>query len=103
MKYRLEQLSGAQAGRKATVGRSEIVIGRAPECDFAFDPQRDIYASGRHATIRQENGKLVLHDLGSSYGTFLNGVMIEREDLQDGDVIEFGLDGPRLRVRLATS
>lgn len=45
------------------------VIGRWPSCDIQVD---DEYASGEHCVVeRQEDGRLVVTDLGSTNGTYL--------------------------------
>ena len=46
------------------------VLGRSPEADVLLD---DPYASEFHMRlVAQENG-MVLHDLGSTNGTYING------------------------------
>jgi len=67
--------------------KSMIHIGRSQENDIVID---NIAVSRRHAQIEMKEGKgYVLRDLGSSNGTFLNGVQIDANDhaLADGDVI----------------
>ncbi len=51
---------------------------------------RDGRASRYHAEIVAENSDYVLHDLHSSYGTFVNGERVPRRKLHPGDRIEFG-------------
>ncbi len=78
-----------------------ISLGRHPDCDFRFDPHRDLDVSLRHARIRMEGDGALLEDLGSTNGTFLNGRRIERPTpLRDDDVISLGAEGPRLSIRL---
>jgi pSer/pThr/pTyr-binding forkhead associated (FHA) protein len=67
--------------------KSMINIGRSQENDIAID---NIAVSRRHAQLELKEGKgYVLRDLGSSNGTFLNGVQIDANDheLNDGDVL----------------
>jgi len=67
--------------------KSMIDIGRSQENDIVID---NIAVSRRHAQMEMKEGKgYVLRDLGSSNGTFLNGVQIDANDheLADGDVI----------------
>jgi pSer/pThr/pTyr-binding forkhead associated (FHA) protein len=67
--------------------KSMINIGRSQENDIVID---NIAVSRRHAQMEIKEGKgYVLRDLGSSNGTFLNGVQIDANDheLADGDVI----------------
>lgn len=47
--------------------------------------------SGSHAEIRFNDGQMILNDLGSRNGTFINGKRArEHEVLHEGDLIQFG-------------
>jgi diguanylate cyclase (GGDEF)-like protein len=46
--------------------------------------------SRRHASIRLVGGEMVVEDLGSRNGTFVNGARIARHQLSDGDKIQVG-------------
>jgi ABC-type multidrug transport system ATPase subunit len=98
VRYRLVHLSGSLAGRVRELDEAEVVLGRDPAgAQVVFGPQ-DRQVSRRHASLRVEDGVLVLRDLDSRSGTFLAGQDIEEADLEDGDVFELGDGGPRLRV-----
>ena len=67
--------------------------------------QNDIMLAGptvstRHATVRKEGVGVVIEDEGSLNGTFVNGVRIEQQLLEDGDRIQIG---PHLLVFVAAS
>jgi S1-C subfamily serine protease len=83
----------------------ELLIGRDPGAAIAFDMQRDDAVSRRHAMIRIERGEapaVKLVDLGSSNGTLVNGQRVAGEtELQPGDVVELGRNGPKFRFDLA--
>lgn len=65
-----------------------IIVGRSRNCDVFI---ADVRASRQQARFfRQEQGELVVEDLGSLNGTFLNGRQISRQQLQEGDVIRLG-------------
>lgn len=79
---------GGRGKRKLNVVR-DVVLGRAPEADLriAEDPE----TSAQHAALYTQDGKLMLRDLKSSNGTFLNGVKIQRpEPVQDRDLLLVG-------------
>lgn len=77
-----------QAAKKLHLG-SGLVIGRAP--DSALPVPQDTLASNRHAQLMLDRGVIVLTDMGSSNGTFLNGTRISgAEPLSDGDCITIG-------------
>jgi len=65
-----------------------IVFGRDPECDQVLDVPS---VSWRHACITHAGGSLLLKDLGSTNGTFLNGErVIAPQAVKPGDVIHLG-------------
>jgi 2-alkenal reductase len=83
--------SGAQRGLTASVDGKPFLIGRDDECDLTLD---DAKVSRRHAEIKRlADGRLCLHDLGSSNGTFVNGeragssVLSGQEQIQVGDTV----------------
>lgn len=64
----------------ATLGRGQVEI-----------PLQDPFASSRHARIFREGPVLVIEDLGSTNGTYLNGELITGpQPLHDGDRIRIG-------------
>ncbi|MCZ6806153.1 MAG: FHA domain-containing protein [Deltaproteobacteria bacterium] len=95
---RLCQTKGADAGRELEFKQDLIRIGRMPDSDVNFDPEVDLDASGRHAEIRNEDGRYLLIDTGSRNGTWLNGQRIKHAALGDGDEIEFGRGGPKILI-----
>ena len=87
---------GARTGASERFEKSVVSIGRHPMNDLRFDTTKDIDVSGRHAELRSSGGKHVLHDIGSTNGTFVNGERIIAEmEVRDGDVIMFGANGPQ--------
>src|SRR6266571_271494 len=53
----------------------QVVLGRDPSCDVVLD---DNLVSRRHAQLEvDDSGRMVLRDLGSRNGTFVNGQRIE--------------------------
>lgn len=64
-----------------------VVIGRDPGCGVVLD---DITVSRRHAELRRDGNVVVLEDLGSLNGTYVNRTPVERAVLDDGDTIWIG-------------
>ncbi|MBI3629491.1 MAG: FHA domain-containing protein, partial [Candidatus Rokubacteria bacterium] len=93
-------LSGSKRGRRDTFRRPLIRIGTAPDCTLRFSAREDQAVSPHHAQIRFENCAFLLTDLGGAAGTFVNGLQVTEVILQDGDLIEVGQGGPRLRFRV---
>lgn len=64
-----------------------ILVGRAVTSDLAvYDPT----VSRKHAQLTATGGSLVVKDLGSSNGTFVNGNRIAEATVSSGDSITFG-------------
>ena len=95
---RIRQTKGADAGRELEFDKDLIRIGRMPDSDVNFDPEVDLDASGRHAEIRNDDGRYLLIDTGSRNGTWLNGRRIKHVALSAGDDIELGRGGPKLKI-----
>jgi pSer/pThr/pTyr-binding forkhead associated (FHA) protein len=73
--------------KEVPVGSRPITIGRAPDNDLAVD---NLAVSNYHAKVYYEAGRLVVEDLDSLNGTFVNDLRIERATLHDGDAIWVG-------------
>src|ERR1700687_6523133 len=62
-------------------------IGRSPDNDLPVD---NLAVSNYHARVYFEAGRLVVEDLASLNGTFVNDLRVERATLHDGDSIWIG-------------
>ena len=70
-------------------------VGRSDDRDlFLVDPS----VSRAHAIIETVDGAPVVHDLGSTNGTFVNGERISSRRLKAGDLVAFGNTQMRLEV-----
>ncbi len=98
LQFALQHLTGPRRGREDVFGLDRVAIGRGRNNQLAFDPVLDRTVSARHAEIRIEEGAVVLYDLGSLNGTYVNGSKVRRVVLSDGDEIGLGREGPRMRV-----
>ena len=87
--YTLIGASDDLVGVACPIGRGEVMVGRSLEAVLRL---RGDGVSRFHARIGwTEHGALVLSDLGSSNGTYVNGRRVERpESLKDGDRVRFG-------------
>jgi S1-C subfamily serine protease len=93
-------LSGSKRGRIETFDQNLIRIGTAPGCALRFSAVKDPSVLPHHAQIRFENCEFLLTDLAGATGTFVNGRQLTEVILQDGDIIEAGRGGPKLRFRV---
>ncbi len=73
--------------KEIPVGSRPVSIGRAPDNDIAID---NLAVSNYHARVYPEAGRLVIEDLNSLNGTFVNEQRVERAAVCDGDSILIG-------------
>ncbi len=84
----LRFISGKYQGQEFTLdAQREVVIGRAS--DLALVLVEDM-VSRKHARIECSGDAIVIEDLGSTNGTFVNGEKISRATLKEGDRILIG-------------
>jgi diguanylate cyclase (GGDEF)-like protein len=88
-------VEGADAGRMVALDSAEILIGRASECALVLP---DPGVSRKHARVLVRDDGLVLEDLDSKNGTFIDGRSVRSESLEIGDVFFIG---PSVKIRLS--
>ena len=69
------------------LGKDEFIIGRSSECDLPI-PVDDV--SRNHARIFCNNEEFYIEDLGSTNGTYVNGITVVRCVLRSNDQIDIG-------------
>ena len=74
--------------REVTVTTTPFRIGRQAGNELTL---RDSRISRQQAQIVSANGTMVLEDMGSRHGTFVNGEKTLRHELQPKDKIDFGM------------
>jgi hypothetical protein len=68
---------------------SSLSFGRSSQNDIQL--QRDEYASSSHARIEPRRDGVWLEDIGSTNGTYLNGIRLTRaKRLNPGDIVRIG-------------
>jgi diguanylate cyclase (GGDEF)-like protein len=80
-------LAGASVGEMYKVEGEKTIIGRGQKAQIRLF---DDGISREHAQILIEGGRIILQDLGSTNGTFCNGLKVDRRELVDGDKILVG-------------
>ena len=78
---------GPNAGSKFLIDKDVTTAGRHPESDIFLD---DVTVSRRHAEFRRQQGKFVIHDVGSLNGTYVNRQRVEEAQLASGDELQIG-------------
>ncbi len=82
-------LQGELAGKRFPVGAKPLTFGRGDENDVVLTSPA---ASRLHAELKFEADGYVLHDRGSSNGTWVNGAQVTTRRLQPDDQIAIGDD-----------
>ena len=77
---------GAGKGKSVEI-TSSLTIGSRPDSDLRLE---DPTVSRKHAEISRTAEGFLLQDAGSTNGTFLNGVRVDRAYLMDGAVVTVG-------------
>ena len=92
--YKLRIVQGKQRGKQLMLQSLEpsnaLVVGSSADCDWQIS---DRYVSRRHFEIeksRESQPHFLLKDLGSTHGTRVNNITINKVTLCDGDTIRIG-------------
>jgi len=96
MNYALQVVRGRSEANTLRLMDGVNSIGRHDDCQIRI---RSSQVSRRHCQLFEEGNKLILRDLGSFNGTFVNGKrVLGQQTLKPGDVLTIG--GVTLRVDL---
>ncbi len=88
MKFLLEIVAGPRVGSKYPIDATALILGRNPTA--AISCPEDNFLSGTHCSFEVVTGGVLLKDLNSTNGTFLDGQRITQSHPQSGDVITAG-------------
>jgi two-component system cell cycle response regulator len=81
-------LSGRSVGKMFKLPNADVTIGRSLDAEIRLE---DEGISRLHMRLsRAEDGGVLLTDLDSTNGSYVNGVRVHRHDLDDGDRIQVG-------------
>jgi two-component system cell cycle response regulator len=78
---------GSELGKKYNLNSSSLVIGRSSKCDIQIDQES---ISRNHSKIVNTGKSILVRDLGSTNGTYVNDEPIDEYVLRDGDLIKIG-------------
>lgn len=82
------QYSGTNLGKRYVLDQKEMVVGRSPNVQIVINEQS---VSRNHAQCITQGEVVLISDLGSSNGTYVNDKRINAEhQLRDGDIIRLG-------------
>src|SRR5690242_15184016 len=80
-------IAGPLNGTTVELESPEVTIGR--EAGNLVCVQ-SAWVSRRHCALRREGGSVVVQDLESRNGTFVNGIPVTQQQLKDGDLLTVG-------------
>src|SRR3954471_16393638 len=84
-RFALRFISGKYQGGEFPLRMDrEIIVGRSSELDMVLVEDM---VSRKHAKIQTTGDQIVIQDLGSTNGTFVNGEKIKKVRLKEGDRI----------------
>ncbi len=98
----LSGCSGPASGRDFEIRPGRWKLGRGPreEAGFQLVTLPDPSMSRDHFALEAGVAAVVLRDLGSTNGTFVNDVRVERHMLAEGDMVRAGATSLRVRLSL---
>ena len=81
----LQIIGPAETRKKFELREEDVVVGRTLDCDIQLSVDN---VSRRHAMISFRDEEYQIEDLGSTNGTYVNGIKIEKCVLRNHDQIE---------------
>src|SRR3954468_16329670 len=94
MDYQLVIVRGRGATETIKLGDGVTTVGRQDECQLRIKSSQ---VSRKHCELFEKKGMLLVKDLGSANGTYVNGKRVEGQlILEPGDELSIG--GIKLRV-----
>jgi diguanylate cyclase (GGDEF)-like protein len=78
---------GLDLGKKHNLDRPSLIVGRSSKADIQIDQES---VSRNHCKIINTGKTIMLRDLGSTNGTYVNDELIDEYVLRDGDLIKIG-------------
>src|SRR5216684_2795915 len=79
----------SEANERHAIQGDSIMVGRDRTCSIVLSHPA---VSRRHARITLNGQQIVLEDLKSANGTYVNNTRVDRAKLKVGDVVRFGAD-----------
>lgn len=93
IKLRYSTWDGKVHLRELAKGRTSL--GRTAENDIAVD---DLSVSGRHCEFEVSGDKVIVRDLDSAGGTFLDGCLVEEAQVFPGQILNLGTFAIRIEA-----
>ena len=83
----LTVLKGPYEGEVFRLTSFPLIIGRDPKCDLFLN---NMTVTRKHASLDVSDNEVILGDLGSLNGVWVDGEIKERAVLKDGTIVQIG-------------
>ncbi len=104
MKLKVTHVEGSKKGSIDNFDAPVVTVGRDPSNTLVFDAVKDDRVSTKHAALSEQGGAVIVTDLGSRNGTFVNGQRISGPTpVASGGLVQFGENGPMIMVAFESS
>lgn len=100
MKFALVHLSGSRRGETHYFEHAHVILGSDPRADVCFPPDNRFPVAPLQAEVFQTDCVIRLRNYEPEARTLVNRVPVDDIVLHDGDLIQLGPKGPRLRFRI---
>ena len=77
----------SDAPRQYLLSKATMTIGRSSNCDIQVFTH---FVSREHARLIVDRSRVVIEDLGSTNGVFVNSVRVDRQELRHSDLVTVG-------------
>jgi len=101
MRVTFIRLSGDRRGAEEVFDQDRVTIGTAPDNDIRFESATDLPVAPHHAEVRVEGEEVLLAGRETGRSLYVNGQPVTEIILRDGDLVEVGEGGPKLRFHRA--
>jgi diguanylate cyclase (GGDEF)-like protein len=78
---------GEELGKKYNLEGPSYLVGRSSKCDIQIDQES---VSRNHAKLVNTGKSVLVRDLGSTNGTYVNDQLVDEQVVRDGDFIKIG-------------
>lgn len=100
----LTSTSKHNAGTYDTIIIPYIELGRSSSCAVSFGEDMKTVHRRHAAIVKQDNNIVMIKHLGGDNPTLVNGRPVKQEwYLNNGDIIQLSMEGPRLRYNISES
>jgi len=87
MVAKLVVAKGKTSVKEIPLNADQTIIGRRSDCSLRIPSP---LVSRQHCALKLQGERLLVKDLGSSNGTFVNGAKVKQRELQSGDTLGVG-------------